>query len=60
MSLFYDEKTVEVLKRNLEMSDKTWHKVMNPMCGACMLERGHWVLEPWKEEMGGGIRESGE
>ncbi len=44
MLTYYDPKFLEVLKANLSISDDTLHKIMNPYCGQCLLERGEKVL----------------
>lgn len=38
---YYAPGTLEILKRHLEsVGASTWHKIMNPLCGECLIERG--------------------
>lgn len=41
---YYVPELLDVLRQNLQMSPETWHKVMNPMCGTCMAERGRSII----------------
>lgn len=45
VDVFFTPEFIEVLRQNLRMAEETWHKVMNPLCGACMAERGKAALE---------------
>jgi hypothetical protein len=39
-TVYYSPETLEALRANTQMSEGTWHKIMNPLCGACAYERG--------------------
>lgn len=52
MTVFFTPEVLEVLKRNVSPSDETLHKIMNPMCGRCMLERGQRIIDQQKETNG--------
>lgn len=41
---YYDPATLEVLKMQLYASPEMWHKIMNPFCGKCMIERGKQAI----------------
>lgn len=39
--VWYSPKFLKTLEKQFEaVSPETWHKVMNPTCGACLAERG--------------------
>ena len=49
--IYYDKKVLAVLFEQLNsMSASTLHKIMNPMCGQCLAEKGKALVEgsiPW-------------
>jgi hypothetical protein len=39
--VWFDQNFLKTLKKQFEaVKPATWHKMMNPMCGACLPERG--------------------
>lgn len=45
-SIYYSKELVELLHKQFEnMSLELWHKIMNPMCGTCLAERGRYIIE---------------
>jgi len=57
---YYSPRFLEILEKNLYMSDSTWHKVMHPFCPQCMADIGEhrcadfrcecgkfWTYEDW-------------
>ena len=49
--IFYDKKSIAVLFKQLDnIALLTLHKIMSPMCGHCMAEKGKALIEgriPW-------------
>lgn len=49
---YYSKEIIDLLKTQLDtVSPETWHKIMNPLCGVCMAERGRALIEgrvSWK------------
>jgi hypothetical protein len=53
---YYSPGLLKVLKEQLKDSEAL-HKMMNPMCGACLAERGREILENgWSWERQGELR----
>lgn len=48
-SLFSKE-LIEIFKQNAFMSPSTWHKIMNPLCGPCLAERGRQIINQKKRK----------
>ena len=42
--VWFTPEIIEIAKKNLP-SPETMHKIMNPMCGTCMAERGRRWLQ---------------
>lgn len=42
--IYFTPEFLEVLKENTNMSIETWHKVMNPFCGECLLTKGQNLI----------------
>lgn len=49
--IYYSKEFIDALKKQMEeISPSTWHKMMYPMCGQCMAEKGKALVEgriPW-------------
>jgi hypothetical protein len=45
LSTYYSKEVIELMKKNMRLSPSTAHKIMNPYCGQCMLERGKKLIE---------------
>jgi hypothetical protein len=41
---FYDPKMIALLKKQMYLSPSTAHKLANPFCGKCIMERGKQFL----------------
>lgn len=49
-SQYFKPEALEILKRKFEsVSPSTWHKIMNPLCGECLIERGRALAAKWSE-----------
>jgi len=50
--IYYSKEMLAVLQEQMDaISPETWHRIMNPMCGHCLAERGKALIEgriPWK------------
>ena len=43
---WFNKEILKHMRKQMEsISDSTWHKIMNPYCGQCMLERGRKFIE---------------
>lgn len=51
-TVYYSKEILDLLHKQLEdISPEIWHKMMNPMCGHCLAERGRALIEgriPWQ------------
>ena len=48
--IYYDKEAIEKLKESFQLSPSTLHKMLNPMCGQCLAEKGKALVEgriPW-------------
>jgi hypothetical protein len=51
-TIYYSKEMIDLLHKQFDsISPETWHRMMNPMCGICMAERGKALIEgriPWQ------------
>jgi len=45
-AIYYSKELLEILHRQFDdLSPEFWHKVMKPMCGTCLAQRGRDLIE---------------
>ena len=52
--IYYSKEILELLHKQFDnISLETWHRILNPMCGQCLYERGKALVEgraSWRPE----------